>query len=315
MALLSVAEALERVLAQAEPLPAEEVPLGRRRRPRARLRSQSACAPSRRPTSRPWTAMPCAPPMSADAPVRLKVIGEVAAGRPFAAASVRARRRAFSPAACCRKAPNAIVIQELTKRDGDFVEVQKPTGKGRNVRPQGLDFREAKSFSPRAIGSPPRDLQLAAGMNHPLVPGASPAEARAVRNRRRIGAARDRAGAGADRLFERLCARRAGPRGRRRRHRSRRGPRQARRHHRRRSATRAGCGADILVTTGGASVGEYDFVQQALRRGRHGACRSGRSRCGPAARSCTAGSAPWRCSACPAIRSRPTCARSCFWCR
>ena len=41
----------------------------------------------------------------ANAPARLKIIGEVAAGRPFAHGSVPARRRAFSPAACCRRAP------------------------------------------------------------------------------------------------------------------------------------------------------------------------------------------------------------------
>ena len=84
MALLSVADALERVLAQAEPLPAQEVPLAeadglvlasdlkaRRTQPPADVSAMDGYAVRAADV--------------ANAPVRLKVIGEVAAGRPFAA--------------------------------------------------------------------------------------------------------------------------------------------------------------------------------------------------------------------------------------
>ena len=53
----------------------------------------------------------------ATAPVRLKVIGEVAAGRPFARRSARAKRHAFLPAACCRGA-DTVVMQEQADARG-----------------------------------------------------------------------------------------------------------------------------------------------------------------------------------------------------
>ena len=74
-------------------------------------------------------------------------------------------------------------------------------------------------------------------------------------------------------------------------------------------------GADVLLTSGGASVGEHDLVQRALategldlsfwRRG---------VAAGPADDAWHAW-VPCRCWACRAIRSRPTSAPSCSWCR
>ena len=62
------------------------------------------CARNRRPTCRQWTAMPCAPPMSTHASVRLKS-DRRGRGRPAVCAGARRRtkQRGFSPAACCRR--------------------------------------------------------------------------------------------------------------------------------------------------------------------------------------------------------------------
>ena len=80
-------------------------------------------------------------------------------------------------------------------------------------------------------------------------------------------------------------------------------------------AARARAGADILVTTGGASVGDYDLVQKAFAaEGMALSFWKIAMRPGPAA-DARAGSAPCTCSACPAIRSRPMSAPSCSWCR
>ena len=65
---------------------------------------------------------------------------------------------------------DTVVIQEVTTRDGDSVEVQKPSSKGRNVRPKGLDFREGEVLLTKGHRLTARDLALAAGMNHPLLP-------------------------------------------------------------------------------------------------------------------------------------------------
>ncbi len=97
--LLSVGEALQRVLEHAAPLPAEELPLSK---------PPAACWPIRlkaRRTQPPadMSAMDGYAVRASDVanpPVKLNVIGEVAAGRPFAhPPSAPARRRGFSPAA------------------------------------------------------------------------------------------------------------------------------------------------------------------------------------------------------------------------
>ena len=100
-------------------------------------------------------------------------------------------------------------------------------------------------------------------MNHAAHAGAPPAESRDIGDRRRTGAARHRARPGQI-VSSNTFALAALARARRREvDRSRHLPRPARRHDRRR-ARRARAGADILVTSGGASVGEYDLVQPAL---------------------------------------------------
>ena len=199
----------------------------------------------------------------AAAPARLKVIGEVPAGRPFSAevgASEAARifTGGFVPAGA-----DTVVVQELTKRDGDWVEVQKATIKGRNVRPQGLDFRLGDKLFAKGHRLTARDLALVAGMNHPLVPlyrkpkvalfatgdelvppGTEPGPGQIVYSNGFALAALIRAegadfidlGVVGDKLEDTIAA-----------------VRQAQ-----------DAGADILVTTGGASVGDYDFVNRAF---------------------------------------------------
>jgi molybdopterin molybdotransferase len=104
VALLAVADALAQVLAQAEPLPSEDAPL-----PHAHGRVLAADLAALR--TQPPVALSAMDGYAvragdvATAPVRLKLIGEVAAGHPFGARSVPARRCASSPAASCRPAP------------------------------------------------------------------------------------------------------------------------------------------------------------------------------------------------------------------
>jgi molybdopterin molybdotransferase len=262
VALISVAEALDHVLAHAAPLPAHEVPID---------------AADGRVLATDLKALRTQPPADVSAmdgyavragdvattPVRLKVIGEVAAGRPFNAAigpgeAARIFTGGFVPAGA-----DTVVIQELTKRDGDWVEVQKTAAKGRNVRPLGLDFRTGDALFAKGHRLTARDLALAAGMNHPLVPvhrqpkvalfatgdelvppGTEPGPGQIVYSNgfalaalaRAEGAAVIDLGVVADDLAATIAAvRRARDRD-----------------------------ADILVTTGGASVGEHDLVQKAF---------------------------------------------------
>jgi molybdopterin molybdotransferase len=260
--LLSVAEALERVLEHASPLPADEVPL-------TEAAGRVLAYPLKARRTQPpadVSAMDGYAVRSSDVatvPVRLKVIGEVAAGRPFARPVGPGEVARIFTGGVLPEGADTVVIQEHTKRDGDDVNVEKSSPKGRHVRVQGLDFKAGDALLDAGHRLTARDLALAAGMNHPLVPvhrqpkialfatgdelipaGAEPAPGQIVSSNNYAIAALAR-GEGAevvdlgivgDRLDETVAAVRRAREG----------------------------GADILVTSGGASVGDYDLVQKAF---------------------------------------------------
>jgi molybdopterin molybdotransferase len=260
--LLSVAEALQRVLEHAVPLSAEEVELSHA------AGRVLACPLKARRTQPPAdvSAMDGYAVRAADvakAPVRLQVIGEVAAGRPFARALGAGQAARIFTGGVLPQGADAIVIQEHTRRAGDSVEVEKASPKGRHIRVQGLDFKAGDELLPAGHRLTARDLALAAGMNHPLVPvhrapkvalfatgdelvpaGFEPAPGQIVSSNnfaigalaRTEGATIEDFGIVADRLDDTVAA-----------------VRRARE-----------SGADILVTSGGASVGDYDLVQKAF---------------------------------------------------
>jgi molybdopterin molybdotransferase len=199
----------------------------------------------------------------AEVPATLKVIGEVAAGRPFAGTVGSGEAARIFTGGVLPRGADTVVIQEHTSRGGDTVVVGKPTGKGRNVRPKGLDFAAGAVLLRRGRRLSDRDLALAAAMNHPAVPvhrrpkmavlatgdelvmpGTTPGACEIVYSNgfatmalaRREGCEIADLGIAPDRLPETVAAIR--------------------------SASLSG--ADILVTSGGASVGDYDLVQQAL---------------------------------------------------
>jgi molybdopterin molybdotransferase len=261
-ALLSVAEALTRVLEHAEPLPAEEAPLAG-----ADGRVLAYALKSRR-TQPPAdvSAMDGYAVRSADvanAPARLKVVGEAAAGRLFAGSIGAGEAARIFTGGVVPAGADTIVIQEQTNRDGAQVEIQKPSPKGRHIRVQGLDFKAGDELLPAGHRLRPRDLTLAAAMNHPLVPvhrrpkvallatgdelvppGVEPGPGQIVSSNtfavaalaRAEGASVEDLGIVGDDLDDTVAAVRKARQG----------------------------GADILVTSGGASVGEYDLVQKAF---------------------------------------------------
>jgi molybdopterin molybdotransferase len=262
VALISVAQALEQVLAHAAPLPVEPAPL---EEANGRVLAADLKALRTQPPA-DVSAMDGYAVRAGDvanAPVRLKVIGEVAAGRPFTAAIGPGEAARIFTGGVVPAGADTVVIQELTRREGDGVEVQKATAKGRNVRKQGLDFTAGDNLFAKGHRLTARDLALAAGMNHPrlplyrrpkvalfatgdelVAPGAPLGPGQIVYSNgfalaalaREEGAAVTDLGVVADRLEATIAAVR----------RARELP------------------ADILVTTGGASVGDYDLVQKAF---------------------------------------------------
>jgi molybdopterin molybdotransferase len=262
VALLSVAEALERVLAHAAPLPAEEAPL-------AEAHGRVLAAPLKALRTQPpadVSAMDGYAVRAADvasAPVRLKVIGEVAAGRPFGRAVGPSEAARIFTGGVMPDGADTVVIQENTRRDGNTVEVEKPAAPGRHIRVRGLDFSAGDVLLEAGRRLTAADLALAAAMNHARVPvhrrpkvalfatgdelvppGSRPAPGQIVSSNtyalaalaRAEGALVEDLGIVGDQLDDTIAA-----------------VRRARAH-----------GADILLTSGGASVGEHDLVQRAF---------------------------------------------------
>jgi molybdopterin molybdotransferase len=191
------------------------------------------------------------------------VIGEVAAGRPFEREVQAGEAARIFTGGVIPAGADTVVIQEMTKRDGDAVIIERRDSSGRNIRRKGLDFSagEVALAAGRRLG--PRQLALAAAMNHAGVPvhrrprvailatgdelvppGSAPGPGQIVHSNgfalmaivRAEGAEVLDLGIVPDRLDATVAA-----------------VRRAREER-----------TDVLVTTGGASVGDYDFVRKAL---------------------------------------------------
>ena len=159
MSLLPVEEAMKLCLALGTPLPGEVVPL---RRAAGRVLLDPAVARRDQPpfdaSAMDGYAVAGDPPPG----TRLVVIGEAGAGHAFvgvvgAGQAVRILTGAPVPAGADR-----VIIQENTRRDGDTIEITAP-GDSTNIRKLGQDFRSGDSVTPRRLR--PVDLALLATMN------------------------------------------------------------------------------------------------------------------------------------------------------
>ncbi|HKC32973.1 MAG TPA: gephyrin-like molybdotransferase Glp [Xanthobacteraceae bacterium] len=106
----------------------------------------------------------------ARAPARLRLIGEVAAGHPFDSPVGPGEAARIFTGGVLPPGADTVVVQEITAREGDAVVVQKTSAPGRHIRPQGLDFKAGEALLRRGHRLTARDLALAAAMNHPVVP-------------------------------------------------------------------------------------------------------------------------------------------------
>src|SRR4051794_18574222 len=136
---MPVAEALARVLADADPLPAESAPL---LEAHGRVLAADLKALRTQPPAN-VSAMDGYAARAADvtnAPTRLKLIGEVAAGHPFKGEVHAGEVARIFTGGVVPPGADTIVIQENTVRTGDVVVVNTSATKGRHIRAAGLDF-------------------------------------------------------------------------------------------------------------------------------------------------------------------------------
>ena len=261
MAALSVDEALARVLEGAAPLPAEEVAI---------------LDAATRVLATPLAARLTQPPFDASAmdgyavraadvatlPARLRVVGEAAAGHGFHGSVGPGEAVRIFTGAPLPGGADAIVIQENTSRDGALLTVSEGRPDPDHVRRRGSDFAESSVLLAAGRVLDARAATLAAAAGHgevtvhrrPVVailatgdelvpPGVSPGPDQIVSSNPVGLAALVRAAGGVPRLLgiardttADLTAK----------------VREAR-------------DADVLVTIGGASVGDHDLVAPVLR--------------------------------------------------
>ena len=262
MALIAVSDALERVLSKAALLPPEMVPLAAAH---GRVLASDLKALRTQPPE-DVSAMDGYAVRAADiaaVPVDLKVIGEVAAGRPFTGRVGPGQAARIFTGGVIPSGADTIAVQENAEREGNRVRILKSTPAGKHIRSAGLDFKSGDVLLSRGRLLTGRDVTLAAATNHPAIPvarrakvavfatgdelvmpGSSPGPGQIVySNGYAVAALAQSEGADvidlgivADCVEDTIAA-----------------VRRARE-----------AGADVLVTTGGASVGEYDLVQKAF---------------------------------------------------
>lgn len=261
--MITVEEALARVLASAAaPLDAERVPLSAAH---GRTLASDVVALRTQPPF-PNSAMDGYALRASDtstAPARLAVVGESAAGRAFMGAIGPGQAARIFTGAPMPEGADAIAIQEDVRREGETILLTAPVAASDNVRPAGLDFRAGEILLRPGRRLTPREVALAAAANHPelvvrrrarvailatgdelVAPGGAlgPSQIVASNSFAVAGVVAACGGAPIDLgIASDTEESLAGAIER---------AREAR--------------ADVLVTLGGASVGDYDLVQRAL---------------------------------------------------
>src|SRR5260370_32593465 len=98
---------------------------------------------------------------------RLKVSGEVAAGRPFERTVGKGEAVRIFTGGVIPEGADAVIIQEDTVGEDGGITITEAAAAGRHIRPAGVDFRQGDVLLARGIRLTDRDLGLAAGMNYP----------------------------------------------------------------------------------------------------------------------------------------------------
>lgn len=256
MTLLPVAEAQARVLALGQPVDSVEVPLDQAL---GRWATAPVIARRTQPSS-DLSAMDGYALRFADLPGPFQVVGESAAGAPFTGSVGPGESVRIFTGAAMPDGADTVLVQEEAARDGAILTLagEGPAHLGRNVRRRGLDFSAGETLIERVqrltaarlavaatggvarltVARPVR-VALAATGDELVEPG-TPGDALPESNRLLLRALLD--GIGVEIVDLGILPDRLD----------------------RLTHAFATVDADVLVTTGGASVGDHDLVRPAL---------------------------------------------------
>jgi len=258
--MISVEEARARILADLRPTPAEIVALA---------------DAWNRVTAVPVVARLTQPPADVSAmdgyalrsedgtlDATLTVIGAAPAGHPFAGSIGPGQAVRLFTGSVVPPGGDSILLQEDATRDGDIVRVNEAVRAGRHIRRAGQDFARGDTVVPLGRRMTARDVGLAAAANHPwlsvhrrpriailatgdeiAMPGEPIPSGGIVSSNSHALAALVRAAGGLPTVLPIAADTREAVA----------------------AVADAVAGADMLVTTGGASVGDHDLVIEGLQ--------------------------------------------------
>lgn len=192
----------------------------------------------------------------------LAIAGESAAGRGFDGVLQPGQAVRIFTGAAIPAGADRVVVQEEAMRDGDTVRLTHPPSAGRNIRPAGGDFRAGSSLLPAGARLDPWRMSLAAAAGRAeVLVSARPRIAILTTGEELVSPGGQ---PGPFQIFESgsaglvpMIARWGGLGYRLAPARDDEGVI---------ASAVAGTEADLIVTIGGASVGDYDLVKPALKR-------------------------------------------------
>lgn len=171
--LLSLADAQMRLLALAPPLPAVRIPI---ERAFGRYLAEDLQALRTQP-EQPLSAMDGWAIRAGDLPGPWQIIGESAAGHPFAGTLAAKQTVRISTGAIVPAGADAVLVQEDCRRDGSrlLLDGTPPKPAHRHIRQPGLDFTAGDSILAAGARIGPAQLALAIAAGHADLPvGSSP---------------------------------------------------------------------------------------------------------------------------------------------
>ena len=254
--LLTIDEALARVLGHVRPLPDEEVAVAEAA---GRVLAADAVARVDLPPF-PSSAMDGFAVRAADTPAALAVVGQSAAGRPADVVLAGGQAIAISTGAVVPDGADAVVPVERTRGGGSSVDVEQ-VATGENVRPRGGDIATGDVVVPAGVTCGPAQLGALAAVGLARVRCARRPRVAVLATGSELRQPGEALGPGeiyeSNTVMLAAQLRRAGA--------------EAEVHgavaddaEATRAALERGLEADVLLTSGGVSVGEHDLVRGLL---------------------------------------------------